>query len=85
MNIPSNLRSFVLVCQELGISNIDHFAQIQVRGTSIEEWANYSVEEFIERTKFLSESERESLVSHMSKCADTLHLPKIAGGLHWKD
>ena len=81
-------RSFVLVCQELGIPNIEYhnIARKQVRGTSVQEWADFDVTQFTEHQKLLTQSEKEILSSYLSKCEKKLHLPSknLAGGLHWK-
>ena len=82
-------RSFVLVCQELGIPNIEYhnIARKQVRGTSVQEWADFDVTQFTEHQKLLTQSEKEILSSYLSKCEKKLHLSSknLAGGLHWKD
>ena len=69
-------RSFVLVCQELGIPNIEYhnIARKQVRGTSVQEWADFDVLQFTEHQKLLSQFEKETLTSYLKECMEALRL-----------
>jgi len=81
-------RSFVLTCLDLGIPNIEYhnISNKQVRNTSIQEWADYSVQQFTEHQKILEPSEKQQLSSYLIQCEETLRLPKVLQEvIHWKD
>ena len=79
--------NFVLTCLDLEIPHIEYhnLSNKQVRGTSIQEWSDYSVERFTEHQKLLEPSEKQQLSSYLIQCEETLRLTKSCRGLHWKD
>lgn len=70
------LRSFVLVCQELGISNIEYDGLLskEINGITIQEWADYSLYQFIENESLLTEIQKNQLTVYLKKCEDVLKL-----------
>lgn len=73
---------------DLEIPNIEYhnLSNKQVRNTSIQEWVDYSIQQFTEHQKILEPSEKQQLSSYLKECETTLHSSKsLAGGLHWKD
>ncbi len=81
-------RPFTLTCLDLGISNIEYhnFSDKQVRNTSIQEWVDYTIEQFTEHQKILEQYEKQQLSSYLIQCEEKLRLRKSCRRLlHWKD
>lgn len=69
-------RSLALICQELGITNIE-FANIlgkEIDGLSIEEWANQNLDQFLESQELLSDEQKRILKLYLKKCEEMLRL-----------
>ena len=71
--------NFVLTCLDLGIPNIEYhnISNKAVRNTSIQEWSNYSVQQFTEHQNVLESSEKQQLSSHLIQCDETLRLTRL--------
>ncbi len=71
--------NFVLTCLDLGIPNMEYhnISNKQVRNTSIQEWVNYSIQQFTEHQKLLEQPEKQQLSSHLIQCEETLRLPRL--------
>jgi len=70
------LRSFVLICQELGISNIEYCDLIleKIDNITIEQWSDYNVENFKARQSLLSDEQKRILSIYLKKCEEMLKL-----------
>jgi len=70
------LRSFVLICQELGINNIEYCDLIleKIDNITIQEWSDYNVEHFKARQALLSEEQKRILAIYLKKCEELLKL-----------
>ncbi len=79
--------NFTLTCLDLGIPNMEYhnLSNKQVRNTSIQEWVDYSIQQFTEHQKLLEASEKQSLISYLKECEEKLQLTKSCRRLHWKD
>jgi len=68
------LRSFILVCQELDIPNIEYqnIPNKQVGKITVQQWADYSVEQFLEEYNKLSRVEKMILVESLIICEEIL-------------
>lgn len=66
------LRSLALVCQEMGIPDIEVILKKEIDGISIEEWANQNLIHFLENQKLLSEKQKEELADYLKKCEEVL-------------
>ncbi len=67
-------RSFIVVCNELGISDIEcmPFSQIMIHGITVEQWADYSKEEFLKHQRLLTDNEKEVLAFYLKICEGIL-------------
>lgn len=70
------MRSLSVVCQELGISNIEFYPilSLEIDGLSIEEWANQNVEQFQESQELLTIDQKRILSLYLTKVEQMLRL-----------
>ena len=70
------LRSLSIVCQELGIPNIEIYPilSLEIDGLSIEQWANQNVEQFQESQELLSADQKRILSLYLKKVEQMLRL-----------
>lgn len=70
------LRSLSIVCQELGIPNIEIYPilSLEIDGLSIEQWANQNVEQFQESQELLSIDQKRILSLYLKKVEQMLRL-----------
>jgi len=75
--------SFAMMCLDLAIPNIEYhnLSNKQVRNTSIQEWVDYTIEQFTEHQNVLEASEKLQLSSYLIQCEAKLRLTKFAGGI----
>lgn len=68
------LRSFIVVCDELGIPNFEsmNISKASVGGISIEQWADMGKEEFIQEVQNLSVAKKSLLEKYLKKCEELL-------------
>ncbi len=83
LTLNTSLHSFVLVCHDLGMPNVEYEYLIRqkIADKSIEQWANYSVNEFTRYQKMLSPSEKDALAEYLVQCEKKLHPENIANNL----
>ena len=69
-----SMRSFILVCQELGIENAEYsnIVSKKIHGFSIEEWVNFNTEDFIKYQSQLSRHEKIELWDYLLRCQEVL-------------
>jgi len=67
-------RSFILMCNELGILDIEYMkiSRKMVHGITIEEWADYDKKKFLDAQRLLTDSEKGVLVSYLKSCEGIL-------------
>lgn len=67
-------RSFIVMCSELGISYIEcmKISRKLVHGITIEEWADYDKEKFLDAQRLLTDNEKGVLVSYLKSCEGIL-------------
>ena len=70
------LRSLSIICQDLGISNIEFYPilSLEIDGLSIEEWANQNVEQFQESQELLTGDQKRILSLYLKKVEQMLKL-----------
>ena len=70
------LRSLSILCQELGIPNIEIYPilSLEIDGLSIEQWANQNVEQFQESQELLSADQKRILSLYLKKVEQMLRL-----------
>jgi len=75
--------SFALMCLDLAIPNMEYhnISNKQVRNTSIQEWVDYTIEQFTEHQNVLETSEKLQLSSYLIQCEEKLRLTKFAGSI----
>jgi len=68
------MRSFVLICNELGIDEIEYSAlsRIILHGLSIQEWSDLSLDEFNKKKSELTEEENSLLIVYLKECEGIL-------------
>lgn len=64
------LRSFILICNELGIPEIEYSAlsQIIIHKLSIQEWTDLPLDEFTKKKSKLTTEEKRLLVECLKEC-----------------
>ncbi len=75
--------NFILTCLDLGIPNMEYYniSNKQVRNTSIQEWSDYSIQQFTEHQNVLEQSEKQQLLSYLKECEEKLRLRKLTGDI----
>ena len=70
------LRSLSIICQDLGISNIEMYPilSLEIDGLSIEQWANQNIEQFLESQELLSGDQKRILSLYLKKVEQMLKL-----------
>ena len=70
------MRSFILICNDLGIDEIEYSAisNIIVHGISIQEWSDLKLSEFTKKKSELTEKENRLLIDYLKRCEEILRL-----------
>lgn len=68
------MRSFVVVCNELGISNFEsmNVSGAIIGGITIEQWADMNKKEFAQNSQNISADEKLLLAKYLKKCEELL-------------
>lgn len=68
------LRSLAIVCQELGIPDVETILKQEIDGLSIEQWANQNLEQFLESQELLSDKQKKILAQYLKQCEEVLRV-----------
>lgn len=70
------MRSFILICNDLGIDEIEYTAisNLIVHGISIQEWSDLELSEFTKKKSELTQKENRLLIDYLKRCEEILRL-----------
>lgn len=68
------IRSFVLICNDLNISNFEsiNLTKASVAGITIEQWADMDIDKFVQNSKNFLPDEKSLLVQYLKICEELL-------------